>query len=178
MMTLHWLMICERIMFKISLLVYKYKCGLAPKYIQELLLRPNKTRTLHYSYTTVMVPVFFKNEQPKSSSFSAVGSHIWSTLLLQVKTAGTLEAFKTSLKHTSSRSLTASLRDQTSQMDKYNLIISLTDAYPNFPPTFTFSHVSLHFRNNVARLKNYINLFIYYSLFILAYLKDSLTYIR
>ena len=97
MMTLHWLKIHERIMFKILLLVYKCRCGLAPKYLQDL-PRPNKTRTLCPSYTTVMVPEFFKKEQPKSSSFSAVGPHIWSTLPIQVKTSGTLEAFKTSLK--------------------------------------------------------------------------------
>ena len=98
MLTLHWLKIFKTIMFKTALLVYKCRCGLAPKYLQELLPRPNKTRTLCSSYTTVMVPEFFKNEQLKSSSFSAVGPHIWSTLPLQVKTAGILEAFKTSLK--------------------------------------------------------------------------------
>ena len=45
-----------------------------------------------------MVPEFFKNEQLKSSSFSAVDLHIWSTLPLQVRTVGTLQAFKTGLK--------------------------------------------------------------------------------
>ena len=98
MMTLHWLKICERIMFKIALLVYKCRYGLAPKYLQELLPRPNKTRTLCSSYATVMVLEFFKNEQPKSSSFSAVFPHIWSTVPIQVKTAGILEALKASLK--------------------------------------------------------------------------------
>ena len=85
-------------MYKIALLVYKCRFGLAAKYLQELLPRPNETRTLHSSYTAVMVPEFFKNEQPKSSSFSAVGQCIWSTLPLQVRTAATLEAFKTSQK--------------------------------------------------------------------------------
>ena len=99
-MTLHWLKIHDRIMFKNALLVYKCSCGLAPKYLHELLPRPNKTRTPHSSYTTVIVPEFFKNEQPKSSPLSSVGPCIWSTLPLQVKTAGTLEAFKTSLKNT------------------------------------------------------------------------------
>ena len=160
MMTLHWLKICERIMFKNALLVYKCRCRLAPKYLQELLPR-QKTRTHCSSYTTVMVPEFFKNEQLKSSSFSAVGPCIWSTLPLQVMTVGTLEALKTSLKHTSSRNLTTSLNDQTTQTDKYNLIISLTNFYPTFSPTFTFSHESLHIRNCIARLKHYINLFIY-----------------
>ena len=98
MKTLHWLRICERIMYKIALLVYKCRCELAQKYFQELLPGPNKTRTLCSSYTTVMVPEFFKNEQTKSSSFSAVGPCTWSTLTLKVKTAGSLEAFKTSLK--------------------------------------------------------------------------------
>ena len=134
MMTLHWLKICERIMFIIALFVYKCRCGLAPKYLQELLPRPNKTRTLHSSYTTVMVPEFFKKEQVKSSSFSVVGPCIWNTLPHQVKTAGTLEAFKTSPKHGSSRSLTTSLKDQTTQTDKYNLIISLTNFIQLFLP--------------------------------------------
>ena len=88
MMTLHWLRIHERIMFKIALLVYKCRCGLAPKYLQELLPKPNETRTFCSSYTTVMVPEFFKNEQPKPSSFSAVGPCIWSPLPLQARTAG------------------------------------------------------------------------------------------
>ena len=99
LMTLHWLRICERILYKTEVLVYKCRCGLAPKYLQELLPKPNKTRTLHSSYTTVIVPEFFRNEQPKSSSFSAVGPFIWSSLPLQVRTAGNLEAFKTSLKN-------------------------------------------------------------------------------
>ena len=144
MKTLHWLMICERIMYKTALLIYKCRWGLAPKYPQELLPRPNKTRTLCSSYTTVMVPEFFKNEQPKSLSFSAVGPCTWSTLPLQVRTAGTLEAFKTSLKHASSRHHTTSLKDQTTQTDKYNLIISLTNFDPTFFPTFPLSCVSLH----------------------------------
>ena len=45
-----------------------------------------------------MVPEFFRNEQQKSSSFSIVGPCIWSSLPLQVRTTGTLEAFKNSLK--------------------------------------------------------------------------------
>ena len=89
MKTLDLLRIHERMMYKTALLVYICRDGLAPKYLQELLPRP---------YTTEMVPEFFKNEQPKSWSFSAVHPHIWSTLPLQVKTAGTLEAFTTSLK--------------------------------------------------------------------------------
>ena len=72
-MTLNWLRIHERIVYKIALLVYKCRCGLALKCLQELLPKPNTTRTLYSSYTTVMVPEFFRNEQPKSSSFSAVG---------------------------------------------------------------------------------------------------------
>ena len=101
MMALHWLKIHERIMYKIVCLVYKCRCGLTPKYLQELLPRPKKkkkTRTLHSSYTTGMVLEFFKNKQLKSLSFFAVGPHIWSTLPLQVRTADTLEAFKISLK--------------------------------------------------------------------------------
>ena len=139
-MTLHWLRIHERIMYKIALLVNKCQCGLAPKYLQELLPRLNKTRTLCSSYTTIMVPEFFKNEQLKSLSFSAVGPCIWSTILLQVRTAGTLEALKTSLKHTSSRSHTTSLKDQTTQTDKSNFIISITNFYPSFShfPTLPF----------------------------------------
>ena len=156
MMTLHWLKIHERIMFKTTLLVYKCRCGLAPKYLQELLPRPSKTWTLLSSYTTVMVPEFFKNEQAKSASFSAVGTCIWSTLPLQVKKKVPQSPSRPFYKHTSS-SLTTSLKDQTTQMDMYKPIILLTDFYP----TFTFSHVSLHFRNGIARLKCYINLFIY-----------------
>ena len=64
MITLNWLKISERIMFKTAQLVYKCRCGLVPKYLHEL-PKTNKTRTLHTSYTTVMVPEFLKNEQPK-----------------------------------------------------------------------------------------------------------------
>ena len=53
--------------------------------------------TLLFIYK-VMVPGFFKKEQLKSSSFPAVGPCIWSFLSLQVRTAGTLKTFKTSLK--------------------------------------------------------------------------------
>ena len=172
MMTLHWLQIHERIMFKIGLLVYKCRCGLATKYLQDLLPRSNNPRTFHSSYTRVMVPEFFKTEQLKSSSFSAVCPCTWSTLLLQVKTAGTPEAFKTSLKTYLSRSLTTSLR--TRKLKQISIIIiSLT----SFSPTFAFSHVSLHFRNGIARLKCYINLFIYYYYYFY-YSSYELTYIN
>ena len=46
---LHWLKICERIAYKISMLVFKCKCNLAPKYLQDLLPKRQHTRSLRSS---------------------------------------------------------------------------------------------------------------------------------
>ena len=43
---LHWLEICRSIAYKISMLVFKCKCNLTPKYLQDLLPKCQHTRSL------------------------------------------------------------------------------------------------------------------------------------
>ena len=74
---LHWLKIHERIAYKISMLVFKCKCNLAPKYLQDLLPKRQHTRSLRISVYGYKDPCFCKNTLVKNSSFSSVGPRTW-----------------------------------------------------------------------------------------------------
>ena len=53
--SLHWLPVCQRIDFKILLLVYKALNGLGPKYMQDLLVRNEPTRSLRSSGSSLLL---------------------------------------------------------------------------------------------------------------------------
>ena len=98
MKELHWLRICDRIIFKIALLVYKCRCGNVPKYLMDFLKTNKPSRQLRSSYNTTLQPKFYRNELPKSTSFSSASPRIWNDLPLNVRTATTNDNFKSLLK--------------------------------------------------------------------------------
>ena len=98
MKELNWLRIHDRITFKIALLVYKCSCSNAPKYLMDLFKTNKPTRQLRSSYNTTLQPKFYRNELPKSASFSSAAPRIWNDLPLNVRTAGTNNIFKSLFK--------------------------------------------------------------------------------
>ena len=92
MMSLHWLKVNERIVFKILLLVYKCVNGTAPSYLIELLSFNNTSSTrmssLHISLHEPSHPRAFQTLAPK----------LWHQLPATVKSCSSIELFKTALK--------------------------------------------------------------------------------
>ena len=98
MRDLHWLKIPERIVYKLCLLVYKCHNNLAPKYLIELLPSRTSRRPLRSSHSVNITEAYFKNSQCQSSSFSLAGLRAWNSLPTRVKTAQSLNSFKSLLK--------------------------------------------------------------------------------
>ena len=98
MRNLHWLKITERIVYKLCLLVYKCRNNLAPKYLTELLPSRTSSRPLRSTHSVNITETYFKNSQCQSSSFSSAGPRAWNSLPTRVKTAQSLNSFKSLLK--------------------------------------------------------------------------------
>ena len=96
-MSLHWLPIAERVIFKIALLVYKCLHNLAPKFLEELLQRHAPARPLRSSSMNRLVkpPHRLKHTE---KAFSVGGPNVWNALSLKSREAERLSTFKANLK--------------------------------------------------------------------------------
>ena len=97
---LHWLKIPERITYKIAVLVFKCKNGLAPGYLKDLL---PMERSHGRSLRSTSVGDLPRSDKCRTStmlngSFAVVGPIVWNALPKNVKTASTFEQFKINLK--------------------------------------------------------------------------------
>ena len=95
--SLHWLPVCQRIEFKVLLIVYKSLNGLGPKYISDLLLPYIPARPLRSAGTSLLNTPRVKTKHGESA-FSYSASCIWNKLPEELKQAQTLNIFKTRLK--------------------------------------------------------------------------------
>ena len=93
--SLHWLPVCQRIYFKILLLVYKALNGLDPKYISDLLLNYEPSRSLRSSGQLSVPRVRTKHSK---AAFSYYAPNIWNKLPETWRSAATLTTFKSRLK--------------------------------------------------------------------------------
>ena len=101
MPSLHWLRIEERIHYKIDMLVYKFRNGLAHTYLAYLLpqCQPGVTlRSLRSSTSYYMDPAFCRTSLALNGSFSSVGPWIWNSLPTSTQGSRSSEEFKSSLK--------------------------------------------------------------------------------
>ena len=97
---LHWLPVLARIHFKILLLAFKAIHGLAPEYISKLLVIKRKSSYNLRSYSGILL------EPPRGKmlatlgecAFQAAAPHLWNELPLQLRTIGSVEIFKNSIK--------------------------------------------------------------------------------
>ncbi len=95
--SLHWLPVCQRIDFKILLLVYKELNGLGPKYISDLLLRYEPSRPLRSSGAGLLSVPRVKTKQGEAA-FSYYAPYIWNKLPDNCRSAETVSSFKSRLK--------------------------------------------------------------------------------
>ena len=95
---LHWLPVMYRIQFKILLLTYKSIHGLAPSYLTELIELNNRSRSLRPSlHVSLKVPrTRLKSYGDRSFSYSS--SILWNQLPAHIRSAPTIQTFKSKLK--------------------------------------------------------------------------------
>ena len=96
--SLHWFKICERITYKLCLLVYKSLNNLAPKYLSDLLPSRATVRSLRSSKSDNIQKAYFKNSHCQQSLFSPAGPTAWNSFPKMVKMAQPLVSFKSLLK--------------------------------------------------------------------------------
>ena len=94
---LHWLPIRQRTEYKILLLVYKALHGLAPKYLEELLVRRSDWGSRRDNDDRLMVPKV-KRVTFGGISFSRAGPDLWNDLPSYIRQSESVEQFKTLLK--------------------------------------------------------------------------------
>ena len=94
---LHWLKVREQINYKILMIVFKCRHGLAPCYLWELISfdynRPLRSAANHD------IPVVKCNTTlVHNSSFRSTSPRLWNALSNNIKAINTLSEFKTKLK--------------------------------------------------------------------------------
>ena len=97
---LHWLLIKQRIKFKILTIVYKCINSQAPSYLQNLLsVNPTSNRSTHSNskFKQLIVP-FTKRKTFADRSFSVVGPKYWNELPNELCMLMNLESFRRNLK--------------------------------------------------------------------------------
>jgi len=97
---LHWLLICERILFKLCLMVFKALSGSAPSYITELCIplasiRPRSALRLA---AHGILFVLRTHLELGNCVFSVAGPASWNNLPDNVQSAPTYDEFKQRLK--------------------------------------------------------------------------------
>ena len=94
---LHWLPISYRVKYKIVLLVFKALNGLAPEYINDLVVLYKPVRTLRSSGDNLLrVPITKTNAGDRA--FSGAAPSLWNRLPADIRHALNLSSFKSKLK--------------------------------------------------------------------------------
>ena len=96
--SLHWLPVKYRIHFKILLLTYKALHKQAPKYLSDLLVSRQITRTLRSSDKALLEEPTFRLQTFGSRTFSRCAPRMWNKLPESIKSAKTVQQFKVQLK--------------------------------------------------------------------------------
>ena len=97
---LHWLPVKARITFKLLTFMYNCSVGHAPVYLTELLspqVPKRSLRSANVAEGRYEVP-FNKRKTFSDRSFGTVGPRLWNSLPLNVRSSGSLDAFKKNLK--------------------------------------------------------------------------------
>ena len=95
--SLHWLPVTERIEYKILLLTFKARHGLAPEYISDLLEEYSPPRSLRSSTAQLLVPVRTRTKAG-DRSFKAAAPSLWNKLPDDIRSINSLDKFKCSIK--------------------------------------------------------------------------------
>ena len=95
--SLHWLPVCECIVFKIAVFMYKCTHDLAPKYLQDIVVITHGRQLQSHTNNHLLV----SRSNPSmtcNASFKSMGPRIWNTLPLNIINAQSLLIFKKELK--------------------------------------------------------------------------------
>ena len=98
---LHWLPIKDRIAFKILLITYKIRHGIAPDYLAELLTERKPTRVLRRASQNLFHRPPTRDVATKyygERSFSVAAPSMWNKLPFAIRNADSLMTFKRLLK--------------------------------------------------------------------------------
>ena len=98
LVSLHWLPIRERILFKILLLTFKCLSNSAPSYLQELVTRQQHTRSLRSNSQQLLTVPKIRLKSYGERSFQFVAAIEWNKLPLSIKECSSVSVFKTRLK--------------------------------------------------------------------------------
>ena len=96
---LHWLPVRKHFIFKILLFTYKILNGLAPCYLAELINLRQLLRCLRSNndHLRLHIPVF-RTKTYGGHTFSSCAPALWNSLPLDVRSAPSVDTFKTKLK--------------------------------------------------------------------------------
>ena len=96
--SLHWLPVEFRIQFKVLLLTYKARAGLAPAYLQQSLVPYQPGRSLRSQNANLLVVSRVRKTTVGGRAFSYLAPLLWNRLPADVKQAPNVSIFKTKLK--------------------------------------------------------------------------------
>ena len=98
--SLHWLRIRERITFKLCLLVYKARCGLAPSYIADMCTPVATVPTRRALRSAVRGDLLVPRTRLKfgNRAFAVAGPEAWNSLPVDIRSSETVTLFKNRLK--------------------------------------------------------------------------------
>ena len=95
---LHWLPVRQRIKYKTLLFAYKSLHGLAPKYLSDLLVPYVPGRSLRSAHKDLLVVPSFNLQQYGGRAFVCATPPLWNALPQEVKSAASVDMFKSRLK--------------------------------------------------------------------------------
>ena len=95
---LHWLPVCQRIKFKVLVIVFKAKCGTGPVYLQELIQPYRRGRELRSANHHLLNVPFTKSAAISNRAFGVAGPVLWNGLPRYIRAITTLTVFKSQLK--------------------------------------------------------------------------------
>ena len=95
---LHWLLVEARINYKILLLTYKALNGLAPLYLEELLVYKHNSRSLRSSDEKLLEVSKSRLRTVGDGSFSFAAAKSWNELPKGIRLCTSVASFKNSLK--------------------------------------------------------------------------------
>ena len=98
---LHWLPVRKRIMFKIILITFKAIHGIAPKYINDIIIIRTQTRSLRSSSSILLKSPPLRSLKTASyghRAFSASAPALWNQLPAHIRDISSVNLFKSRLK--------------------------------------------------------------------------------
>ena len=96
---LHWLPARARISYKTACLCFSAITSSTPSYLSDLLHLYSPSRSLRSSADTRLLKIPLYNCKTKGDrAFSYFGPYVWNSLLLHIRNATTVDAFKSALK--------------------------------------------------------------------------------